>query len=257
MSINKLLYGAMIRFPCLRRMMFRHELPRIYELHDLVPDSAAPDFYFRNLDQSLAGIPQKLKQYRDIEVDLHELDPAAWAFLKCELAPLLTNKDVLRGWQPIFDKLNQAKAYNYLKRAAYERVEFIPPAKVKGQQTPDLQAWSGSAEALCEVKTINISEIEALRRDTGGVGTSTDRLGTGFFTKLDSDLRKAKSQMDAFDSNPAIRRIVYVIINYDDNLHEYSDRYQPQIDAFLKSHNPVPEIEVRLDIKPPFYGARG
>jgi hypothetical protein len=83
------------------------------------------------------------------------------------------------------------------------------------------------------------------------------RIGTGFFTKLDSDLRKAKSQMDAFSSNPAVKRIVYVIINFDDGLHEYSDRYQSQIDAFLKSHNPVPEIEVRLDIKPPFYGARG
>jgi hypothetical protein len=104
-----------------RTAMYRRQLPHIYELHDLIP-VPPPNAYFRDLDRTLAEIPQKLKQYRDVEKDLQGLDPAAWAFLKSELAPLLTAKDAKRGWQPLFDKLNEAKAYNYLKGAGYERV---------------------------------------------------------------------------------------------------------------------------------------
>lgn len=231
--------------------MYRKELSRIFELSDLIPNPPPPDAYFRNLDQSLVDIPQKLKQYRDIEKDLQGLDPVAWAFLKAELAPLLAAKDRKRGWQPLFDKLNQAKAYNYLKDAGYLNVRFVPPSTVKGQQTPDLQADG----ALCEVKTINISDIEADRRDSGGVGTSTDQLDEGFFRKLSSDLQKAKSQMVAYSADPNSKYIAYVIPNFDDHLHEYADRYQHQIDGYIAS-DPVPGLKlVVFDIKPPFYAA--
>jgi hypothetical protein len=30
----------------------------------------------------------------------------------------------VRGWQPLFDKLNQAKAYNYLKQAGCTNIAF-------------------------------------------------------------------------------------------------------------------------------------
>jgi len=171
-----------------RRNVYRRELPRVFELRDLVGQSLSPDAYFQSFEQSLSEIPQKLKQFRDIERDLQGLDADAWTFLKGEVAPLLAAKDSKRGWQSLFDKLNQAKAYNYLKSAGYLNIRFVPPSAVKGQQTPDLQA----DRVLCEVKTINISEIEANRRDSGGVGTSTDNLDEGFFRKLSSDLRKAK-----------------------------------------------------------------
>jgi hypothetical protein len=58
--------------------MYRKELPRIYELRDLLPVSPPAGACFRDLDQSLAQIPQKLRQFRDIEQDLQGLDPAAW-----------------------------------------------------------------------------------------------------------------------------------------------------------------------------------
>jgi len=234
-----------------RRPVFRKQLPRMYELSDLIPTPAPPGAYFRNLDQSLADIPQKLKQYRDIERDLQGLDPAAWAFLKEELAPLLVAKDRKRGWQPLFDKLNQAKAFNYLKNAGYLNIRFVPPSGVKGQQTPDLQADG----ALCEVKTVNISEIEADRRASGGVGTSTNRLNEKFFGKLSSDLQTAKAQMVAFNTGSNTKYIAYVIVNFDDNLHEYADRYQVQIDQYIAG-DPVAGLEVVVfDIKPPFYTA--
>jgi hypothetical protein len=236
-------------------IMYRKQLPRIYELRDLVPVPPPPGAYFRDLDRTLAEIPQKLKQYRDIENELRGLDSAAWAFLKSELAPLLGAKDAKRGWQPLFDKLNEAKAYNYLKRAGYERVTFIPRSIVKGQKTPDLCGYAGPVKALCEVKTINISEIEADRRSSGGVGSSENHLPEGFFNKLAHDLAVARTQMNACDAGPVSRRIAYVIVNFDDALHEYGEIYQAQIEEYMKFSHPVPEVEAVFDIKPPFYVA--
>lgn len=142
----------------------RKTLPRIFELYDLITTPRPPSAYFQNFEQSLLEIPQKLKQFRDIERDLQGLDADGWAFLKSEVAPLLVARDPKRGWQALFDKLNQAKAFNHLKEAGYQNIRFVPPSAVRGQQTPDLQADG----ALCEVKTINISEVEADRRDGGG-----------------------------------------------------------------------------------------
>ena len=65
----------------------------------------------RDLDETLAAWPQKRKQFHDIEADLQCLDAAAWAYLKAEVAPLLITKHRTRGLQPLFDKLNQAKAW--------------------------------------------------------------------------------------------------------------------------------------------------
>jgi hypothetical protein len=48
------------------------------------------------------------------------------------------------------------------------------------------------------------------------------------------------------------RRLVYVVFNFDDRLHEYADEYQKQIEAFLASASP-PGVEVVLDIKSSFH----
>ena len=236
------------------KSVYRKELPRIYELRDLLPNPLPPEAYFQNLDRSLGDIPQKLRQFRDWERELEGLDRRAWGFLKGELAPLLTARDPRRGWQPLFDKLNQARAYNHLKRAGYTGIEFVPVSIASNQKTPDLQATSGAAKILCEVKTINVSEIEAERRATGGVGTITDQLDAGFFRKLSSDLATATAQMAAYDASPFTKRIVYLVINFDDNVHEYVDRYRDQIDRYLAA-NRSPDVEINLDIKPAFYSA--
>ena len=219
--------------------VYRSELPRIYELRDLLPNPLPPDAYFHDLDKTLTEIPQKLRQFRDVERDLQSLDTSAWSFLKSELVPLLTARDPTRNWQPLFDKLNQAKAYNHLKSAGYCNIEFIRVSAVKGQQTPDLRATLGSTRALCEVKTINVSEIEARRMKDRGIGTTTDQLDAGFFNKLRKHLDKAKAQM----SNHATKKIAYVVVSGFDNdpLNEYADRRKVQIDLWLEN-NRVPRI---------------
>jgi hypothetical protein len=236
------------------KALYRKELPRIYELRDLLPNPFPSGAYFHNLDKSLAEWPQKRKQFRDIESDLQGLDWEAWAYLKTAVAPLLTVKHVTRGWHQLFDILNQAKAFNYLTRLGCTNVKFIPVSIVEGRQTPDLGADLETRKVLCEVKTINVSEIEACRRHNHGVGTSTDQLDDGFFRKLASDLAHATKQMVAYDGDSSTRRIAYVIVNFDDSLHEYGDRYRSRIDQFI-TLNVAPELEVVFDIKPPFGSA--
>jgi hypothetical protein len=248
---------AAILWPRRRRRtkaVYRKELPRVYELQDLIQNPPPSSAYFRDFEGTLSEWPQKRKQFADIESDLQGLDSEAWSRLKEEAASLLTARNEKRGWQALFTILNQAKAYNYLKRLGCTNVKFIPASRIKGQKTPDLQADLDSVKVLCEVKTIGISEIEATRRHGGGVGESTDRLEEGFFNKLTSDLLRAKSQILAFGADRATRKIAYVVVNFDDRLHEYADRYQIQISQYVAA-NPVPELEIVFEIKPPFYAA--
>jgi hypothetical protein len=118
----------------------------------------------------------------------------------------------------------------------------------------DCEKVLGPTKVLCEVKTINISEIEATRRTRGGVGSTEAQASDGFFKKLTADLRNAKKQMDVYAGSSDARKIVYIVVNFDDSLHQYADDYKAQIAAFL-STNQSPELEVQFDIKPPYYTA--
>ncbi len=124
--------------------------------------------------------------------------------VKSELAPLLVARIEKRGWQALYDVLNQAKGYIYLRRLGYPDVRFIPRAKARGQRTPDLAAYSDSIKALCEVKT---------------------------------------------------KRIAYVVVNFDDSLHEYADLYRTQIEQYIEHKNPAPKVDIVFDIESPFYAA--
>jgi hypothetical protein len=234
--------------------LYRREFPRIYELSDLVREPESEKAYFRNLDKSLAEWPMKREHYRELEAQLQGLDARAWADLKAEVAPLLMAKDPVRGWQPLIDILNQTRAFNYLQKIGCTGIQFIPRSRTKRQRTPDLAAKLDSAKLLCEAKTVNISKGEAERRLTGGVGTTTDVLSPEFFRKLDHDIAQAKEQMTAHDPEAA-RRIVYVIINFDDLLHEYVDRYKTQIDDHMRGQGAT-GVDVVFDIKAAFSAAR-
>jgi hypothetical protein len=102
------------------------------------------------------------------------------------------------------------------------------------------------------VKTINVSDDEANRFATGGVGTTPRHLERPFFDKLSSTIGTAAAQLLAFDKELTSRRIVYVVFNFDDRAHECADGYQKQIEAFLAG-TPPPDVEIVLEIKPAFY----
>lgn len=178
----------------------------------LADPSLADPFYY-----------QKKRFFQDIEKDLRGLSQCAWSHLKEELLKTLEIRYEYRGWQPLFDKFNQAKAYNHLSSIGCENIEFIPVYRQTGKKsrkTPDLQAQIGNQVLLCEVKTINISDDEARHRTEHSVRTIKAYLENGFFEKLRSTLMVAKDQMVAYRSEKNIRRVVYVVLNFDDSLHE-------------------------------------
>ncbi len=121
-----------------------------------------------------------------------------------------------------------------------EHLLQAPPQRV---ETSDIEATIGQTRVFCEVKTLDISEVEASRRSTGGVGSIMPRLEAGFFNKLTSVLLKANRQMISFDPNPSTRRIAFVIPNFDDFFAQYKASYFKQIDDFLAS-DPAPGVEV-------------
>jgi len=230
--------------------MSEREFPRVKELQNSIPDPDSPSCYFRGFDETVKD-PIKRKHFIDIEKELQGLSPKAWHFLKSELEPLLTARDEKRGWRALFDKLNHAKAYNYLATMGCTGITFIRESLTR---TPDLQANLGSRTVLCEVKTIHPSDSEIEARNNFHARAILMRLTDGFFRKLHSDLQNAKAQMEAYCADPTVRRIVYIVVNFDDILHEYVAEYSEQIDAFMGT-NPVPGLEAKFDIKPPFYAA--
>lgn len=224
--------------------MFRKEMPRVYELRDLIDDPSASCAYFQDFDDSIRDDPSKKNFWLAREREFQRLDPDSWQLLKSEAAPHLTTRCLNgRGWQQLISILNQARAHNYLIDNGCMRVRFIPRSKTQGQKTPDLEGELNGKKVLCEVKTINISEDEVTRRQTGEVMTITNLLETGFFNKLMSDLYMAKTQMELYDGSICARHIAFVLFNFDDFLAEYKSHYFEQIDRHL-GDNPISGIEI-------------
>ena len=222
---------------------FRSQLPRFYELKDLLTDPSAPTAYFQALDDRLQT-PEWLAVFRTWEKQFQGLDNNAWNFLKTEASPYLDKKDPRRGWQQLYDILGQAHAYNHLKEAVGGvKVAFIPRSEKKGKETPDLEGFFDSGRVLCEVKTINVSVDAISARTDLQVQHITGRLDDAFFHKFDCDITKAKSQLQSYDATHSARWFVHVDVCFD----EWNCRgdYLQQIDQHLKNNPPGVEVVVR------------
>ncbi|MDE2106241.1 MAG: hypothetical protein KGL39_53975 [Patescibacteria group bacterium] len=139
--------------------------------------------------------------------------------------------------------MNQAFAYAYLIDEGWSDVEFIPRSRVRGQETPDLKGRLNNRRVLCEVKSLGISNDEATRRQSGEAGWTKSTLGVGFLNKLTRDLRKARTQMAAYDPSSETARIAFIVPEFDDFLGEYKSEYFQQIDKHLAVER-TPGIEV-------------
>ena len=221
------------------------KFPRLSELRREAGDPSP--YYF---DVEDANEIQE-KHVQEIEADLQGLDSAAWESFKQDLIPLVNKPERERGWQPLLNKLNEAKGYNYLVRIGCSDVEFVPRSS---SRSPDLRGRLGSSAVLCEVKTINPSDDEFESRENHSVRSIVFHLGIGFFNKLRFTLENASDQMTVYSQDTATKKIAYLVINYDDILHEYAATYSTQVAAFI-ANNPVPGLDIELDIKPPYYWA--
>jgi hypothetical protein len=228
--------------------MSRNELQRISELRDYSISLRSPEAYFQHDDDKLSS-PITRGAFFDIESNLQRLDAEAWASLKSKALPLLEAKQHLaRRWQPLFDTLNEAKGYDYLAKIGCTNIRFIPRSNRNNIQTPDLQGVLASTKVLCEVKTINWSDVEIDRFHSGGVGMSLTYIGDGFFRKLLSDVKTAASQMLTFCPDTEIHRIAFIVAKFDDYPCEYKNvyDYRGQVEAYMASV-PMPDVQVVLD----------
>jgi hypothetical protein len=219
-------------------------MPRIYELRDLIDDPASPDAYFQNFEENVRESPHHVQEvYLRRERELQGLDPDSWKSLKSEASPYLIRKDPSRGWQQLFDILNQARAYNFLKTIGCSKIRFVPRADKQALRTPDLEAFFGPDRVLCEVKTINISQEEVHARTSFTARPIGIRLSDGFFRKLRSDIMDAKKQMQDYDLTGTARHFVYINPCFDDFLAQCKEEYFGEIDQYL-SENPIPGAEL-------------
>ncbi len=218
-------------------------MSRVYELLDLITDPSEPCAYFQDFDNSIRDEPTKKKVWFAREREFQQLDSESWQFLRNEAQPYLVARDARRGWHQLISILNQARAHNYLSEEGCIGIHIIPKSKIDGKETPDIEGMLNGMQILCEVKTVNISDVEANRRKNGGVGTTVSSLDEGFFKKLTSDIFKAKSQIDSYKGKGKVRSIVFVVLNFDDFLGEYKTDYFGHIDRHL-AVNPFPCIDI-------------
>lgn len=221
-----------------------NELPRVNELRELIDDPRSSNAYFQNFDTSIEEEPLKKKLWIALEREFERLDKGSWCYLKTEAVPYLVKRDAHgRGWQQLITILNQARAHNYLSDIGCSQVRFVPREGQTGKRTPDLEGQLDDRRLLCEVKTLNESDVEIGRRQADGVGTTTNYLDTGFFAKLRSGLCEARKQMEAHDNSANVQRVAFIVLNFDDSLAEYRANYYRQIDQHL-AENPISELDI-------------
>jgi len=227
--------------------MFHSKLPRFFELRELVqPPAEIHNSIFSDFENSLDTTPEKYAAFLAWENELQKVDESPWADLKQEASPYLMRDKKGRGWEPLFNILNQALAYGYLKNdLGCSRLQFIKRSTGK---TPDLQGHLNGIDVLCEVKTINISKEEVTARKDSADGKfeakqTQNQLKDPFFKKLLLTIEVAKKQIKAYGKQDHPRGIAFFVVNFDDFYSEYKEDYYFQIDQYL-SQNPVSEIEV-------------
>ncbi len=160
-ELVKLIKGDALRTVTEEERALRRELPRLY-VKDSGSGPTPANAYFRGFTGHLTRSAHVRDFYFRYERSLEGLGDQAWEHLKSEVAPRLIARDKRgRGWQQLFDLLNETRAYNYLKSLGATNLRFIPRSQT---QTPDLEGLLAPDRLLCEVKTINISEEEVAFR---------------------------------------------------------------------------------------------
>jgi hypothetical protein len=219
--------------------------PRLRELKAAVPDPTHPDAYFQNFDRRVQEGEHIQRLYLRYERPLQLLDAEAWRDLKERATPLTMKRHPTRGWQGLFDTLNEGLGYAHLHGIGCTGIAFLPRAS---KRTPDLGASHNGQRVLCEVKTINVSKDEAERRDRTNRGEIkafkvATSVSDGMLGKVTATLASAVEQLAEADSAQTARRIVFTALHFDDWVGDYQTEYIEQLDAHLLA-NPVVGAEL-------------
>lgn len=223
---------------------FAELLPRLSELKDMT-DQSHPDAYFHDFESRFAEGRTVLGHYQRLERRLAGLDDGAWSDLRGRAAVVAHIRENGRGWEALFDVLNEATGYDYLKHIGCMDIRFITRRKTR---TPDLMATRDGRRVLCEVKTINVSDDEAARRrrisqDGFAASNTLPYVENGLLTKMTATLAHAVAQLDGEDPERKAQRIVFTVLSFDDWVGDCQTEYFAQLDAHLLQ-NPIVGAEL-------------
>lgn len=207
---------------------------RIKELSEAYQDD--PKSYFYKFWDEFGDDPLKVSAYERLENELQVLDTNAWNQLKIEAEKLCIFSHKNRGWSQLFEKLNEAKGYKYLKESNYTKIEFIPRSEKGGVETPDLKALSNQTLVLCEVKTIQESDALIEARKNIEVRNVENTLNKPMIEKLEGIFKKAESQLNSYSADKNAIKIIYLVIHFDDGCY-YGSGLNKEVYEFFNSMN--------------------
>lgn len=125
-----------------------------------------------------------------------------------------TKRHKVLGWHQFYDVLVEVEAYQYLLDVGAKNVTFI---KEKG--CPDLEANMGNGTLLLEVKNIHNSLDESSYLIESVTNPKARTVGTdipdGLINKINSDIEKAKSQLDSYKNNTNPKKGIYMVVHPD------------------------------------------
>ena len=209
-------------------------LSELVSLHH--PDDESSRFY--NFWETFYEKTGRVQAFSLIENELSALDDISWNFLKAEAKTLCVKSDERRGWNQLFDKLNEAKGYCFLKLMGCTNISFIHRETKSNIETPDLVGWKNTSQVLCEVKTINISDGLVSERINMSGMYAQNTLTAGLTNKLESTITKAVSQLNSYSKLPDTKKYMFLVITYDEDL-DYRNELNTQTRNLFNTMNPV------------------
>jgi hypothetical protein len=217
-------------------------MQRIRELIAEVQAEHPEDPFFDSIEQTWITSSHARAVYAAYDRALRAMDEQSWSETKHKALKHFRNHRKGQLKQGFFNQLNEAFAYQHLRRRGHAGVRVL---REDGNVRPDLVYEAGGRAAFCEVKTIGISQELIARREAGGAffGPIYNELSTGFLNKLDDTISKAWSQISAQRATG----FVYVIVLFDDFTLMYYERYRAQIQCRINAHL-APSVYVKVGL---------
>lgn len=204
------------------RPTWADDFPRLYDLY-IASNQENEQNYFSDFHRQ-ANNTWERPHYTEVEGVLQRLDAESWEVLKKKARPFVCIRDSLRGWQQLFDLLNEARAYLYLRTQGYRDVRVLPE---QAHKTPDIEAKQGDDLVVVEVKTVNIStsELEYLEENERILKENPEGVlrvrnvppipSEALKNKILETINVAKEQLKEYSVGKPAHNLVYLVINLD------------------------------------------
>jgi hypothetical protein len=158
---------------------------------------------------------------RKIESELAELDDAAWDALRTKARHYVHKTDEYGYHKQLFESLNEAKGYLYLKGQGCKEIVFLEASQSQG--TPDLSARCQGGDVFVEVKTVNESvgqkKYFETPRETRDMVPAEYIVPDRLKTEIRRTIESARIQLLGYGATESGGRVVYLVFRPDFNFH--------------------------------------